>query len=507
MLKKGSEIKWTDAARSSFEAIKQAIMESPTLISPDYTKDLCIFSFASYDILATVLLQKNDEGIEHLVAFFSKTLRDVELRYNLIEKQAYALIKSLKAFRIYILHSKVVAYVPLASVKYVLTQPDIDGKRAKWIEKLIEFNIEVKPTKLVKGRGLSKLMAEENYSLLDINCMGPNSDDEQIEEVVEEQKQNQSLVENLATYEWFVGRQQLKSLSLKPVHVNGPFQQWGLDFIGEINPHSSGQHKWILVATDYFTKCIEAIPTKNANHQVVIKFLNENIFTRFGCPTKLVTDNATTFMAKELVDMTESMGILLVHSTSYYPQGNGLAESSNKILVRVIKKLLEDNKKSWDSKLKFALWADRVTIKQSIGNSPFKLVYGADVVFPIQMILHVAKSLQEEQYEENERINNLVELQQIREQLVEKSKAHQNKIKETFDRKEKVDNFQVGDGVLKLDAFKEKKCNHGKFDSLWTGPFFIAQIQQNNTFIMHSLEGGDVFGSPVNGQFLKLYFI
>jgi len=123
-------------------------MEDPTLISPDYTKEFCVFSFASYDTLVAVLLQKNDEGIEHPVAFFSKTLRDVELRYDLIEKQAYALIKYLKTFRIYILHSKV---VPSASVKDVLTQPDIDGKRAKWIAKFIEFNIEVKPTKFVKG--------------------------------------------------------------------------------------------------------------------------------------------------------------------------------------------------------------------------------------------------------------------------------------------------------------------------------------------------------------------
>ena len=135
--------------------------------------------------------------------FFSKTLRDVELRYDLIEKQAYALIKSLKAFRIYILHSKVVAYVPSASVKDVLTQPDIDGKRAKWIAKFIEFNIEVKPTKLVKGQGLAKLMAEENCSLLDINCMGSNSGGEQTEEAAEEQEQNQSLAENLATCEWY----------------------------------------------------------------------------------------------------------------------------------------------------------------------------------------------------------------------------------------------------------------------------------------------------------------
>lgn len=83
------------------------------------------------------------------------------------------------------------------------------------------------------------------------------------------------------------------------------------------------------MATYYFTKWIEAIPTKKADRQVVMKFLTENIFTRFGCPTKLVTDNATAFRAKELVDMCESMGIKLVLSTSYYRQGNVLAESSN----------------------------------------------------------------------------------------------------------------------------------------------------------------------------------
>jgi len=56
ILKKGSEIKWTDGARSYFEGIKQVIMEAPTLINPDYTREFYIFSFASYDTLASVLL-------------------------------------------------------------------------------------------------------------------------------------------------------------------------------------------------------------------------------------------------------------------------------------------------------------------------------------------------------------------------------------------------------------------------------------------------------------------
>jgi transposase InsO family protein len=137
--------------------------------------------------------------------------------------------------------------------------------------------------------------------------------------------------------------------------VNGPFQQWGLDFIGEINPSSSGQHKWILVATKYFTKWIEAIPTRNATHQVVMKFLYENILSRFGFPKRLVTDNETSFKADALVDMFKSTGIQLVHSTPYYPQCNGLAESSNKSLIRIIRKLFGENQRSWDSKLKFCL--------------------------------------------------------------------------------------------------------------------------------------------------------
>ena len=110
--------------------------------------------------MAVVLLQKYDEGLDHPIAFFSKTLRDVELKYDPIKKQAYSLIKSLKSFRIYILHTKFISYVPSTFVKDVLTQPDIDCKRAKWIANLIEFDIEVKPTKLVKGQGLAKLMDE-----------------------------------------------------------------------------------------------------------------------------------------------------------------------------------------------------------------------------------------------------------------------------------------------------------------------------------------------------------
>jgi transposase InsO family protein len=151
---------------------------------------------------------------------------------------------------------------------------------------------------------------------------------------------------------------------------------------------------------------------------VIMKFLYENILSRFGSPKMIVIDNTTALKANALVDMCNSTGIKLVHSTPYYPQGNGLAESSNKSLIRIIRKLLEENQKSWHSKLKFSLWADKVTNKKSIGTSPFKLVYGTDAIFPIQLVLPVAKFFQEEQIESNDMIRrmlDLVELHQVKE--------------------------------------------------------------------------------------------
>jgi transposase InsO family protein len=111
--------------------------------------------------------------------------------------------------------------------------------------------------------------------------------------------------------------------------------------------------------------------------------------------------------------MCKSTGIQLVHSTPYYPQGNGLAESSNKSLIRIIRKMLEENQKSWDSKLKFALWVDIVTNKKSIGTSPFKLVYGTDAIFPIQFVLQVAKFFQEEQTESNDMVRRMLDLVEL----------------------------------------------------------------------------------------------
>ena len=162
MLKKGSKVEWNEKALKVFADIKKEIKEAPVLKSPDYNKPMHIFSFASFHTIDVVLLQKNDEGFEQPISFFSKSLQAAELKYEASEKQAYALVKAIKAFKYYLVGASVTAYVPTVAVKDIFTQQEVIGRRARWINRIQEFNINIQITKLVRGWGSAKLMAESN---------------------------------------------------------------------------------------------------------------------------------------------------------------------------------------------------------------------------------------------------------------------------------------------------------------------------------------------------------
>ena len=506
----------------------------PVLVSPNYAKDFQIFSFASEETIAGVLLQRNDEKQEQPIAFMSKSLQNSELNYSIMEKQAFALVRSLKHFRIYIGYSRIIAYVPHSAVKDILAQQDCLGPRGRWVSKIQEYDLEIKPTKLIKGQGLAQMLTEGNekalglvnqisqtdqdmfselreleqhewysdiiYFLQNLTCpshlvsqkrralrlkaskyciiqdgLGWRNPDGLVLRCVDRNKSKELMNEFhsgfcgghyaakttthkilRAGYYWpsifsdvhsfvrgceqcqlFTGKQKLATLPLKPVVIEAPFQQWGLDFIGQFKDNSSNGYTWIITATDYFTKWVEAIPTKSATDKVVMDFLEDRIITRFGVPTRITTDNAKAFSSTKFSSFCFKYGITLSHSSNYYPQGNGQAESSNKNLMTIIKKIVGDNKKSWDSKIKFALWADRITKKGSTGKSPFELVYGLDVTLPVHLKLPVYQLLQAFSTDQNavqNRMNQLIELDENRRKTFDHSLKSQDKVKKTFDK-------------------------------------------------------------------------
>eukprot|EP00253_Pinus_taeda_P009966 PITA_09966 len=540
MLKKDAKVKWSLETKQDFESIKAALTQTPVLTSPQFDKDFIIFSFASEHTIVAVLLQKDDQGNEKPIAFFSRALRDAPLKYQIMEKKAYALVKAIKDFRIYILYSHVISYVPNVVVKDILTQEGLEGKRGKWIASILEYDIEIKPTKLIKGQGLAKLLSETNFQALDINQLDnePEMATPQISETflqspwyvdicfvllnlcappglsrtkkrfLRMKSSKFYVIDGALFWKNHEGKRKLLPLPLKPISTEKPFQQWGLDFIGEIHPSSSRQHKWILTATDYFTNWIEAIPCRQANDSTIIQFLESNILSRFGYPEKIITDNVVAFKSKKMINFCHKYHITLGHSIAYYPQGNGLAESSNKSLINIIKKLLEENKKNWHRKLTNALWAHKLSTKKSIGMSPYELVYGMEAKFPSSLGIPTIKPLQEIQAEPNDmqrRVNQTIHLQQTREKVYDRAQILQEKLKKMFDKKAKVEDFWVGSKVLRWDSRREDKGKHEKFDFLWKGPYTISAVQGNNTYFLRSLDGSTTEEGPVNGRMLKHY--
>jgi len=102
------------------------------------------------------------------------------------------------------------------------------------------------------------------------------------------------------------------------------------------------------------------------------------------------------------------------------------------------------------------------------------------------------------------RINQIIELNEDRDEVHYKLQKYQNKMKILFDRKDMERDFKEGDLVLRWDARREGKGKHGKFDNLWFGPFSIVEVKGNNTFILLNLEG-QYSSLPVNGKYLKHY--
>ena len=85
-------------------------------------------------------------------------------------------------------------------------------------------------------------------------------------------------------YQWFGDLQLVPAVLRHPIIKPWLFRGWGLDFIGQINPPSSKEHRFVLVTTDYFTKWTETVPLKNMTHKEVIEFITEHIIHRFGIP-------------------------------------------------------------------------------------------------------------------------------------------------------------------------------------------------------------------------------
>lgn len=163
----------------------------------------------------------------------------------------------------------------------------------------------------------------------------------------------------------------------------GPFTKWGIDFT-TCNPASARGHWYIIVAVDYFTKWVEAMPTFNNDGETATLFIFNQIISRFDIPKEIVTNHGSHFQNKMMTELTSKLGFKQEHLSPYYPQANGQVETINKCLKTILQRTINPAKSNWHLMLYFALWAYRTSVKTATEFSPFQFGYGMEAVFPIE---------------------------------------------------------------------------------------------------------------------------
>jgi hypothetical protein len=158
-----------------------------------------------------------------------------------------------------------------------------------------------------------------------------------------------------------------------------PFMKWGLDFVGPSKlTRRYARNKYILVAIDYVTKWVEARALRTNTTIVMAKILFECILTRFGCPLTIIIDQGVHFINDGIKYLIDHFLLKHVSFRTFYLEGNGQVESTNKVLETLSTKLIIENRKKWDEYMSTMLNLYKTAYKVITRYTPYQWITSID---------------------------------------------------------------------------------------------------------------------------------
>ena len=166
--------------------------------------------------------------------------------------------------------------------------------------------------------------------------------------------------------------------------IGTPFQKWSIDFVGPL-PTSANGRSYILTAKDCFTRWVEAFPTENMTAATVAKTLERELFSRYGVPEQIHSDQGTQFTSALMQSVYKELGISGTTTPAYNPKSNPV-ERTHRDLGRLLRACVDDHPQDWEDFLPDCLLAMRISVNRTTGFSPFFMLYGREAVLPLDLM-------------------------------------------------------------------------------------------------------------------------